>query len=373
MITESPVSIALLSFVVALIPAAGVDPQQDGGGVARGGAKLESAGKPPPAAAASALDAVMARTVRIQLTKYTVDEKSGTRSETPTRETIAGFLLDDGARVVTAGEPFADIVAIVVESANGELRRGLGASQDPQSGIGIVTIDPLPVVPLPAAHDTASIAVGDRVMVCGDPASLGLAFTPGTVAATRRTIEVDVMGVPTRRVGLLQLAMSCDAGDRGGPVVTQDGRIGGICLGPFRGEGSGGGGAIAFAVPFADIPNIADTLTEMANSGNAQGKRSTRPWLGVWTMDIHDPVLEAHLGLEEDQGILIQNVFPDSPAAAAGLQRYDVVTHFDGAPLRGTLDLRDRLMAAKDGQVVVLDVVRRGVRSKVDIVLRAAN
>ena len=38
-----------------------------------------------------------------------------------------------------------------------------------------------------------------------------------------------------------------------------------------------------------------------------------------------EPVLAAHLGLEEGQGLLVITVAPGSPAATMGLQPYDLV------------------------------------------------
>lgn len=363
-------TLVLLAFVFAALP--GGIPRTQVAKVEAGATRDDPS--PPTDTTPRGIDAIRARTVRIQITRWQKDSETGEKSKEALREPIAGFLMDDGERVLTSGDSLDGVEAIVVEASNGELRRGRGAHRDPQSGLGVVFVDALPVVPLSPGGEARPLSLGDRVLVCGDPANLGLAFTPATVAAFDRAIEVQMLGRRSRRAGLIQLAADCDDGDRGGPLASQDGHVVGICLGPYRAPDMPNQAAIAFAIPFEEARTLGDTLTEMAKESEAASKSKTpRPWLGVWAADIEDPALEAQLDLEDGEGILIENVFPDSPVERAGVRRFDVVSKIDGKTLRGTLGLRALLKDAKIGQTIELEVITKGQRRTVKVTLGTGN
>ena len=81
-------------------------------------------------------------------------------------------------------------------------------------------------------------------------------------------------------------------------------------------------------------------------------------WLGVQLQELDGPVAKA-LGLQPGAGALISAVEKDSPAAAAGLEEGDIVLRFDGAEIKDTGDLTNRVRRAAPGDAVPI-VIRRG-------------
>ncbi|MFH1268525.1 MAG: PDZ domain-containing protein [Planctomycetota bacterium] len=81
-------------------------------------------------------------------------------------------------------------------------------------------------------------------------------------------------------------------------------------------------------------------------------------WIGLGCYPVQE-ALRAQLGLAEDQGLAVDQVVADSPAAKAGIQQYDVLVKAGDKPLGGLQDLIDAVDAAKD-QELTLDVVRGG-------------
>lgn len=79
-------------------------------------------------------------------------------------------------------------------------------------------------------------------------------------------------------------------------------------------------------------------------------------WIGIRLTPIPAP-LAAHIG---DSGVMVANVFNNSPADAAGLQQFDVITHFAGREVQKPSDLSDAVAAVTPGQPAALTVIRKG-------------
>jgi S1-C subfamily serine protease len=75
------------------------------------------------------------------------------------------------------------------------------------------------------------------------------------------------------------------------------------------------------------------------------GEAAQRPFLGISITD-------------GDNGVLINEVLPGSPAAAAELQAGDVITAINGTPLADAAALRDAISALEIGAALTLDVTR---------------
>jgi membrane-associated protease RseP (regulator of RpoE activity) len=92
-------------------------------------------------------------------------------------------------------------------------------------------------------------------------------------------------------------------------------------------------------------------------------------WIGIVGGPIGpDHLLRAHIDLPENQGLLVVNVVPDSPAAKAGVKTNDILLRANDADLHEMHDLVDLVVAegGKQGQIAV-DILRRGQHETVHI------
>ena len=99
----------------------------------------------------------------------------------------------------------------------------------------------------------------------------------------------------------------------------------------------------------------------------ARGEAPARPRLGVALAPPRAARrMRAAVGLPAREGLLVHEVEPESPAAAAGLQRGDLIVAAQGRPLHGYDDLFDALEAGA-GELALTRRARhrgaRGVRS----------
>lgn len=90
-------------------------------------------------------------------------------------------------------------------------------------------------------------------------------------------------------------------------------------------------------------------------------------WIGLLGGTIHaDHPLRAHVDIPENQGLLVANVVPDSPAAKAGLKKHDILLRANDMDLHDMRDLVEivRTEGEKKGQIT-LEVLRHGDRETV--------
>lgn len=94
--------------------------------------------------------------------------------------------------------------------------------------------------------------------------------------------------------------------------------------------------------------------------------RLSEYWLGVVSQSPLPEPLRAHLRLPANQGLLVVEVAPHSPAAAAKLQRFDVLLKAGGRSLGKIDDLMDALDVTK-GQKMILEILREGQPRKIEV------
>jgi hypothetical protein len=88
-------------------------------------------------------------------------------------------------------------------------------------------------------------------------------------------------------------------------------------------------------------------------------------WIGAMCTPV-EPALRAQLKLKDREGLVIQQIVPESPAAKAGLERYDVVTAIDGESIDDLTDLMKAVHEA-EGKKISFSVVRGGEKKTVDV------
>jgi hypothetical protein len=92
------------------------------------------------------------------------------------------------------------------------------------------------------------------------------------------------------------------------------------------------------------------------------------PYIGVITTP-PPAVLSAQLGLAEGFGLVVSDILPDSPAAKAGVQRYDVLTKFNDQQLVDSGQFSILVRALKKGSEASLTLIRKAQEQKVTVTI----
>ena len=148
--------------------------------------------------------------------------------------------------------------------------------------------------------------------------------------------------------GFLQTDASINPGNSGGPLLNAEGTLVGINTAIYGGGAQG----IGFAIPI-------DVARRVMKQLIAHG--AVLPVdLGLEAQDL-DPRLSEVMQLPRNvSGALVSRVVEGGPAARAGVQRGDVITHLDGHAVPRARDLYDVLDGATEGSTLRLGLWREG-------------
>jgi membrane-associated protease RseP (regulator of RpoE activity) len=122
--------------------------------------------------------------------------------------------------------------------------------------------------------------------------------------------------------------------------------------------------------PQADTPPEAKAEAPARSEERPKERRGPEmkpaPFLGVVTRQ-PSPEVRTMTGVAEGFGLVVEEVMPNSPAAKAGIQRYDLVTMFNDQRLANMEQLSALVRATgKDGDVS-LTVKRAGAEQKISV------
>jgi serine protease Do len=243
-----------------------------------------------------------------------------------------GIVIADGIILTNAHNIHGERVGVRLH--DGAQAEAAVAAVDPDGDLAVLTADTGGIAPL-AWADGAQPKVGGAVFALSRTRSgTAVRVTFGTIAATDRRFR----GPSSRPIaGAFEHTAPLARGASGGPVVNAAGQL--LGLNTHRlGEG------FYLAIP-ADA-----TLRERVDA-LAAGHAPRRRQLGVALAPPHVAHrLRAAVGLPERDGLLVQQVFDDTPASAAGLRRGDLIVTVDGTPA----DSIDALYAALAGDATQL-------------------
>lgn len=131
----------------------------------------------------------------------------------------------------------------------------------------------------------------------------------------------------------------------------------------FAPPGGHTGGAIIMQPPIP--PGQMPPMIWQFGEGPQEVVKPSDHWIGVQCGKM-SPALRTQLGLEENQGVLVEALVDDSPAAKAGIERHDVLIQAGDRKLTKVQDLIDQVDAVKDGKLSV-ELVRKGEKKKVEL------
>jgi S1-C subfamily serine protease len=270
----------------------------------------------------------------------------------PVEESGSGFLIRaSGVRevlvltnnhVVAGASP----AQITVSLADGRLLRPTQVWTDPESDIALLRLQGADNAPTAVLGDSDTTRVGQWVLAIGSPFGLNQTVTHGIISARERG-QVS-LGSTIRIKDFLQTDAAINPGSSGGPLVNLDGEVIGINTAIASQNGSNSG--VAFSIPVKLVKRVIEQLLEKGSVA--------RGYLGMQLAQSFEPADAIKRGLDRATGALVETVYSDTPAAAAGLRPGDVVLQVDGTAIRNENHMINLISGMKAGQRVRIDVWR---------------
>lgn len=251
----------------------------------------------------------------------------------------SGVVVGDGRVLTNAHNVRGSEVAVSFE--DGRTEEGTVAGVDEDADLAVISVDTAGAPALEWAEDGAA-QLGSLVFALANPGGRGLRVTHGFVSGVERSFR----GPRGRRIaGSLEHTAPLVRGSSGGPIVDAAGRLVGLNTNR-AGEG------FYLAIP-------ADAALRERIDGLGRGESAAAPRLGV---AVAPPWVARRMrravGLPERDGLLVRGVAEDSPAAAAGLRRGDLIVEAAGREVGSADDLFEALDGAGAGGSLSLKVIR---------------
>jgi serine protease Do len=274
----------------------------------------------------------------------TVNEWSTPSESNVMRGTGTGFFIDPEGYIVTNEHVIKGADRIRVKLADGRELKAVVKGVDLGTDLALLKVDANNLNPL-MLGDSDLVRVGDPVIAIGNPLEYEHSVTAGIVSAKNRKIYLD-----KPYLDFIQTDAAINRGNSGGPLLNQVGEV--IAVNTvIRVDGRG----ISFAVPINLVKQVVAQL-------RAYGFVA-RGYLGLTPATI-TPEFREGLGLGEVKGILVADVMHNKPAARAGIQIYDVITHLNGRAITRTDDFYGFVANTPPLHNLELTVIRSGQQLK---------
>ncbi len=236
----------------------------------------------------------------------------------------------------------ADQITVILND-NQEFEARL-VGTDSLTDVAVIKIDAsdLPAAPM---GDSDQVRIGEWVMAVGAPLRLRSTVTSGIVSALGRNLNIisNSFGVED----FIQTDAAINPGNSGGALINLKGEVIGVNT-AIATEDRGFIG-YGFAIPINLARKVMD---DIVTDG-----RVRRGFLGVALKQV-DAALADAFGLDRPRGVLIADVFSDTPADAAGLKTEDIILSIDGKPVNRPNHVQSLIARKHPDDTVSLEIKR---------------
>lgn len=234
--------------------------------------------------------------------------------------------------------------------------------RDPLNDLAILKINANNLKPL-SLGDSSKLKLGQMAIAIGTPlGEFQNTVTQGIISGLGRGITAGspFEGFVEKLDNVIQTDAAISAGNSGGPLLNSKGQAIGVNT-AVAAEGQN----IGFAIPINVVKNLIDTF-------NKNGGSFERPYIGV-----RYQMIDKRTAILNDvaEGAYVEEVIEGSPAAVAGIEPDDIITHLDGKRLTGTDDqaLAKTILNKKIGDFVEVKVWRNSETLTFNLKLEASN
>jgi len=253
----------------------------------------------------------------------------------------SGVIISKDGYIVTNNHVIdeADEIVVAMPGSSKEYEAKV-IGTDPGTDIAVIKIEPDGDLPVIKMGSSDNLQVGDVVFAIGNPYGIGQTVTQGIISAQHKS------GIGINKYeNYIQTDASINPGNSGGALVDSRGALIGINTAIIT--RSGGNHGVGFAIEVDMVKEIARKLIE---DGSVE-----RGYLGVSIAELQKNM---HSMYKSEDGALVADVSPDTPAAKAGLKRGDLIVNVNDAKVASPGELQNIIGRHTPGTKVTITYER---------------
>ncbi len=271
----------------------------------------------------------------------------------PVQGVGSGVIIDKKGHILTNNHVIDGANRLQITTKGGDIFDGVVVGKDGATDLAIIKIETKEALSFAELGNSDELKIGQIAIAIGNPFGLGggPTVTAGIISALSRKLQFE-NGVQE----LIQTDAAINPGNSGGPLIDTNGQVIGINTAkmPYA-QG------IGFAIPI----NIAKTIL---NELIMNGRVKNRPWLGISAISITKQ-LAGYYGLPTEEGALIAEVLPNSPAKKSDLRKGDIIDSINGKRILNPLQISSEIRKKTIQDRITLKINRYGRTLDVEIEL----
>ncbi len=265
----------------------------------------------------------------------------------------SGIIITEDGYIVTNNHVIEGAKSIKVILNNAKEYDAKIVGSDSKTDLAVLKIEEKG---LPTAHfgNSDLLEAGERCVAIGNPLGQELAgsLTQGIISALNRTLTVDNI-----KYTLIQTDAAINPGNSGGALVNAYGEVIGINTVKVSSSQIEG---LGFAIP---VNNAKPIIEDLMNHGYVKG----RPQIGITLIYVNEQ--EANYYNIPAAGLFVSDVSSGSGAAAAGIQKGDVILKCNGEEVKSSEQINAIRDTFKAGDTITLTINRDGAVQDVKVTL----
>ena len=228
---------------------------------------------------------------------------------------------------------------------------------DPLSDLAIIQVESNHLTQI-ITGTSADLNVGEWVVAIGSPFGLQLnhTVTAGIISAVGRSDVISKLNFEN----FIQHDAAINPGNSGGALLNLDGELVGINTAIATGGFSRANAGVGFAIPIDQVKRV---TIDLINDGKV-----SRGWLGVSIQDI-DSNMEKVLHLDNHNGVLLSDVFTNSPAEKGGLLPHDIIMGINNKRVDNSAQLKNLISAERPEETISIKILRDSKKRTLEIKL----
>lgn len=267
----------------------------------------------------------------------------------------SGVIVSEDGRIITNHHVIAGAKEIYVKTADGREYPATLIGSDQKTDLAVIQIHDSHL-PFATLADSSAVEIGDDALVIGNPLGEGISVTNGIISALDK--EVTIGKEP---MVLIQTNAAVNRGNSGGGLFNIRGELIGIVN--AKGQSTNFSNTIeglGYAIPANTVQKIADDLLQ-------NGYVKNRPTLGISLVTV------TQQNNAFAPGLYITEVFAQSTAEKAGLQKYDQIIAVDSQEIHSYAELSILMKKYNVGDTIELRILRNNQEIKVNLTLQEAS